>query len=250
MTSISSDGSSIITLQFGHLNIDVAEQEVQAAINAAQTYLPTDLPTPPIYSKSNPADAPILTLALTSMPAPPQSRISPTHGWPKKSPRSGRRSGQHQRRAKTGRAHPGQSHGTFILRHQPGIPAHGAPAIQHQPSQGQFRRPAQSYQIDANDQFLTSKDYRPVCRLSKRRPGGSFRRGQRDRWRRKHQTSRMDEQARQSSSTSSANPARISSRSWTASNSCSRNSRATCRRRWTFLFDRPHHHHPRLGARR
>src|SRR6202034_3850595 len=67
MTSISSGGSSIVTLQFAlYLNIDVAEQEVQAAINAAQTYLPADLPSPPIYSKSNPADAPILTLALTS----------------------------------------------------------------------------------------------------------------------------------------------------------------------------------------
>ena len=52
------------------LNIDVAEQEVQAAINAAQTYLPPDLPAPPIYSKSNPADAPILTLALTSKTIP------------------------------------------------------------------------------------------------------------------------------------------------------------------------------------
>ena len=67
MTSTSSDGSSIIILQFSlELNIDVAEQEVQAAINAAQTYLPADLPTPPIYSKTNPADTPILTLALTS----------------------------------------------------------------------------------------------------------------------------------------------------------------------------------------
>jgi len=67
MTSISSGGSSIITLQFVlNLNIDVAEQEVQAAINAAQTYLPAGLPAPPIYSKSNPADAPILTLAISS----------------------------------------------------------------------------------------------------------------------------------------------------------------------------------------
>jgi hypothetical protein len=71
MTSISSGGSSVITLQFAlYLNIDVAEQEVQAAINAAQTYLPADLPAPPIYSKSNPADAPILTLALTSKTIP------------------------------------------------------------------------------------------------------------------------------------------------------------------------------------
>jgi multidrug efflux pump len=67
MTSTSSYGSSVITLQFNlELNIDIAEQEVQAAINAAATFLPRDLPNPPIYSKVNPADAPILTLALTS----------------------------------------------------------------------------------------------------------------------------------------------------------------------------------------
>src|ERR1700675_2455979 len=71
MTSTSSDGSSIIVLQFAlELNIDVAEQEVQAAINAAQTYLPSDLPVPPIYSKTNPADTPILTLALSSKTMP------------------------------------------------------------------------------------------------------------------------------------------------------------------------------------
>src|SRR6201982_1529089 len=67
MTATSSFGSSLIILQFNlDQNIDVAEQEVQAAINAATTYLPRDLPNPPIYSKVNPADAPILTLALTS----------------------------------------------------------------------------------------------------------------------------------------------------------------------------------------
>src|ERR1039457_616424 len=71
MTSTSSDGSSVITLQFNlALNIDVAEQEVQQAINAAQTYLPTDPRTPPIYSKTNPADAPIITLGLTSETLP------------------------------------------------------------------------------------------------------------------------------------------------------------------------------------
>src|SRR6202795_2410488 len=67
MTSTSSEGSSIITLQFVlNLNIDVAEQEVQAAINAASNFLPRDLPNPPIYRKPTPADTPILTLALTS----------------------------------------------------------------------------------------------------------------------------------------------------------------------------------------
>jgi multidrug efflux pump len=71
MTSASTQGCSVITLQFNlELNIDVAEQEVQQAINAAGTYLPKDLPNPPIYSKSNPADAPILTLALSSKTLP------------------------------------------------------------------------------------------------------------------------------------------------------------------------------------
>src|ERR1700761_609737 len=67
MTSTSSDGSSIITLQFNlALSIDVAEQEVPQTINASGTFLPVDLPIPPIYAKTNPADTPILTLALTS----------------------------------------------------------------------------------------------------------------------------------------------------------------------------------------
>src|SRR5262249_4570756 len=71
MTSTSSQGSSVVTLQFTlDLNIDVAEQEVQAAINAAGTFLPRDLPNPPVYSKTNPADAPILTLGLTSATMP------------------------------------------------------------------------------------------------------------------------------------------------------------------------------------
>src|SRR5208282_4524584 len=67
MTSSSSEGCSVVTLQFTlDLDIDVAEQEVQASINAAGTFLPKNLPNPPIYSKVNPADTPILTLALTS----------------------------------------------------------------------------------------------------------------------------------------------------------------------------------------
>ncbi|TYZ54285.1 multidrug transporter subunit MdtC, partial [Ralstonia solanacearum] len=71
MTSSSSGGASVITLQFDlSLSLDIAEQEVQAAINAAGNLLPTDLPMPPIYSKVNPADAPILTLAITSKTLP------------------------------------------------------------------------------------------------------------------------------------------------------------------------------------
>src|ERR1700757_2188839 len=72
MSSTSSAGASVITLQFSlDLSLDVAEQEVQAAINASGNLLPSDLPAPPIYAKVNPADAPILTLALTSKTMPP-----------------------------------------------------------------------------------------------------------------------------------------------------------------------------------
>jgi len=71
MTSANSAGASVITLQFSlDLSLDVAEQEVQAAINAAGNLLPSDLPTPPVYAKVNPADAPILTLAVTSKTLP------------------------------------------------------------------------------------------------------------------------------------------------------------------------------------
>src|ERR1700749_1612347 len=71
MSSVSSAGSSVITLQFDlSLNLDIAEQEVQAAINASGNLLPTTLPAPPVYAKVNPADAPILTLAISSKTMP------------------------------------------------------------------------------------------------------------------------------------------------------------------------------------
>src|ERR1043166_8902059 len=73
MSSTSSGGASVITLQFSlELSLDIAEQEVQAAINASGSFLPTDIPMPPLYSKVNPADAPILTIAVMSktMPLP------------------------------------------------------------------------------------------------------------------------------------------------------------------------------------
>src|SRR5690554_8003587 len=71
MTSSSSGGSSVITLQFDlDLPLDVAEQEVQAAINAASSLLPNDLPAPPVYNKVNPADTPVITLAVTSPTLP------------------------------------------------------------------------------------------------------------------------------------------------------------------------------------
>jgi multidrug efflux pump len=81
MSSTSSGGASIITLQFNlELALDVAEQEVQAAINAGSNFLPSDLPAPPVYSKVNPADAPILTLGLTSktLPLPQVQNLADT----------------------------------------------------------------------------------------------------------------------------------------------------------------------------
>src|SRR5450631_3485189 len=71
MSSVSSAGASVITLQFTlSLNLDVAEQEVQAAINASNNLLPSGLPTPPVYAKVNPADAPVMTLSVTSNTLP------------------------------------------------------------------------------------------------------------------------------------------------------------------------------------
>src|ERR1700712_699070 len=71
MSSVSSAGASVITLQFGlSISLDIAEQEVQAAINAAGNLLPSDLPAPPIYAKVNPADAPVMSLAITSKTIP------------------------------------------------------------------------------------------------------------------------------------------------------------------------------------
>ncbi|MDE2165012.1 MAG: MdtB/MuxB family multidrug efflux RND transporter permease subunit [Alphaproteobacteria bacterium] len=81
MSSTSSAGASVITLQFGlNISLDIAEQEVQAAINAAGNLLPSDLPAPPIYAKVNPADAPVLTLAVTSttMPLPQVEDLADT----------------------------------------------------------------------------------------------------------------------------------------------------------------------------
>ena len=114
MFSTSSAGASVITLQFGlDLSLDVAEQEVQAAINAAGNLLPSDLPAPPIYAKVNPADAPILTLALTSktMPLPEIETIGETRLAQKISQQPGVGLVSIGGGAAPGRAHPGQSAG-------------------------------------------------------------------------------------------------------------------------------------------
>ncbi len=129
MTSVSSDGSSVITLQFNlSLNIDVAEQEVQQSINASGTYLPSDLPTPPIYSKTNPADAPVLTLALTSkdIPLSQVEDLADTRLAPKISQLPGRWTGQHHRWAEAGSSDTGESDPNVRLRPESGGSANGA----------------------------------------------------------------------------------------------------------------------------
>jgi multidrug efflux pump len=165
MTSISSGGSSVITLQFGlNLNIDVAEQEVQAAINAAQTYLPADLPAPPIYSKSNPADAPILTLALTSK-AVALSQVEDLTDT---------------RLAQKISQLPGVGLVTISGGQKPAVRVQANPTALSayginledvrtalsqtsvNQAKGNFDGTHQSYEINANDQLLTSKDYRSV----------------------------------------------------------------------------------------
>ena len=165
MTSTSSDGSSIITLQFNlNLNIDVAEQEVQESINAAGTYLPPDLPTPPIYSKSNPADAPVLTLALSSdtLPLSKVEDLADTRLTPKISQLPGvglvSISGG-QKPAVRIRANPTllASYGLNLEDLRSAIVAANV-----NQAKGSFDGPHQNYQIGANDQLLSSADYTPL----------------------------------------------------------------------------------------
>ncbi len=165
MTSNSSEGSSVITLQFVlNLNIDVAEQEVQAAINAAGTYLPSDLPNPPIYSKTNPADAPILTLALTSdtMPLTKIEDLADTRFAQKISQVPGvgfvNISGG-QKPAVRVQVNPTalSSYGLTMEDVRTAI----AQANVNQ-AKGTFDGPRQSYQIAANDQLLSSEQYKPI----------------------------------------------------------------------------------------
>jgi len=134
MTSTSSFGSSVITLQFNlDLNIDVAEQEVQAEINGASNLLPQGLPNPPIYSKVNPADAPILTLAITSptLPLVKVVRSGGHHTGAENFAAFRRRPGEHQRRAASRGTRAGESHGAGFLWIEPGRSAHGAGQRQH-----------------------------------------------------------------------------------------------------------------------
>jgi multidrug efflux pump len=165
MTSSSSSGASVITLQFSlDLNIDVAEQQVQAAINAASTYLPKDLPNPPIYTKTNPADAPILTLALSSKTLPLvkiedvadtrlAQKISQLPGVGLVSISGGQKPAVRVQVNPTALA----SYGLTMEDVRTAV-------VQSNVNQakGDFDGAHQAYTIGANDQLLTSEQYQPL----------------------------------------------------------------------------------------
>jgi multidrug efflux pump len=165
MTSTSSFGSSVITLQFNlDLNIDVAEQEVQASINGASNLLPLGLPNPPIYSKVNPADAPILTLALTSKSLPLSKiedladtmlaqKISQLPGVGLVSISGGQRPAVRIQANPTALA----SYGLSLEDLRTAL--NSANVNQ---AKGTFDGPQQSYTIGANDQLLSGDTYRPI----------------------------------------------------------------------------------------
>jgi multidrug efflux pump len=165
MTSTSSDGSSVITLQFNlSLSIDVAEQEVQQSINASGTYLPPDLPAPPIYSKTNPADTPILTLALTStdLPLSKVEDLADTRLAPKMSQLPG---------VGLVSISGGQKPAVRIQANPTAMASYGfnledlrtaIVAANVNQAKGNFDGARQAYQIGANDQLLSSSDYAPL----------------------------------------------------------------------------------------
>ncbi len=165
MTSVSSGGGSVITLEFNlDENIDVAEQEVQAAINAGNSFLPADLPNPPVYSKVNPADAPIMTLALTSDSLPLQKiedaadtnlaqKISQVTGVGLVSIAGG------QKPSVRIQANPAQL-ASYNLSLEDLRAALAAANVDQ--AKGTLNGSRQSYTVGANDQLLSSAEYRPV----------------------------------------------------------------------------------------
>ena len=165
MASTSSGGASVIVLQFVlSEDIDVAEQEVQAAINSANAYLPTDLPTPPIYSKTNPADAPVLTLALTSksMSLSQVQDLADTRLTPKISQLSG---------VGLVTIQGGQKPAIRIQANPTALASYGLSLDQIRTAiattsvngaKGSLNGPQQAYTLDANDQLNSGDAYKQV----------------------------------------------------------------------------------------
>jgi len=165
MSSTSSGGASVITLQFNlNLSLDIAEQEVQAAINGATTFLPQDLPTPPIYSKVNPADAPIMTLAISSptLPLPGLEDLVDTRLAQKISQLSGvglvSISGG-QRPAVRIQVNP-KALAANNLSIDDVRTSIGAANVNQ--AKGSFDGPSRASTIDANDQLKTAEEYRQL----------------------------------------------------------------------------------------
>jgi multidrug efflux pump len=165
MTSTSAGGVSVIVLQFSlSLGLDVAEQEVQSAINAGGTFLPANLPVPPVYNKTNPADAPILTLAITSdsMPLSQVEDLVDTRLAPKLSQLNGvgmvSISGG-QKPAVRIQVNPVQlsSYGLNLEDVRTALTEASVNS-----AKGNFDGPRLDYQIDANDQLRTAEDYKKV----------------------------------------------------------------------------------------
>jgi multidrug efflux pump len=165
MTSTSAGGVSVIVLQFNlSLSLDIAEEEVQSAINAGQSYLPSDLPTPPVYNKTNPADAPVLTLAISS-PTIPLSRVEDlvdTVLAPRMSQISGvglvSISGG-QKPAVRIQVNPVQL-SSYGLNMEDVRTALTQASVNS--AKGNFDGPRQDYQIDANDQITEANGYKDV----------------------------------------------------------------------------------------
>src|ERR1700709_989444 len=165
MTSSSSGGGSIITLEFNlDESIDIAQQDVQAAINAGYSFLPKDLPNPPIYSKVNPADAPIMTLALTSdtMALSKVEDLADTILAQKISQLSG---------VGLVSINGGQKPAVRIQANPTALAGYGLspedlrtalPSPNVDQAKGSISGPSQAYTIGANDQLLSSADYAGV----------------------------------------------------------------------------------------
>jgi multidrug efflux pump subunit AcrB len=165
MTSTSAGGVSVIVLQFNlSLGLDVAEEEVQSAINAGQSYLPSDLPVPPVYNKTNPADAPVLTLAITSDSIPLSTveddvdtrlapRLSQLAGVGLVSISGG------QKPAVRVQVNPVQL-SSYGLNMEDVRTALTEASVNS--AKGNFDGPRQDYQIDSNDQITEANQYKDV----------------------------------------------------------------------------------------
>ncbi|MDR3799664.1 MAG: efflux RND transporter permease subunit [Terracidiphilus sp.] len=165
MTSTSAGGVSVIVLQFSlSLSLDVAEEEVQSSINGGQTFLPSDLPVPPVYNKTNPADAPVLTLAISSdsVPLSEVEDMVDTRLAPKLSQLAG---------VGLVSISGGQKPAVRIQVNPVALASHGlnmedvrTALVQSSvnSAKGNFDGPRQDYQIDANDQINTAGDYQNV----------------------------------------------------------------------------------------